>query len=95
MGHSKGPWRVVFWSKIASSDEKVVAECYKDSSGSVLQRPRTDEENHANCSLIAAAPDLLELANHILAMDGDPYLLGHLEWSEIMEEARTIVEKMS
>ena len=29
------------------------------------------------------------LVEHVLAMDGDPYLEGHPEWVEIFEEART------
>ena len=37
---------------------------------------------------------LLTLAKHIVAMENDPYLEGHPEWVEILEEAKAILEKV-
>lgn len=42
----------------------------------------------ADARLIAAAPALANLAEHIEAMTGDPYLEGHPEWNAIADEAR-------
>ena len=50
-------------------------------------------ESEANAKLIAAAPELLALAEHIEAMHDDDYLTGHPEWLAIVEEARAAIAK--
>lgn len=35
-----------------------------------------------------AAPELLALAKHILALETDPYLQGHPEWEAFLNEAK-------
>lgn len=41
--------------------------------------------------LIAASPQLLELAQHIVAMANDAYLAGHPEFVAIVIEARAAI----
>jgi hypothetical protein len=49
----------------------------------------------ANARLIASAPDLLALAQHISVMADDAYLTGHPEWQAIVEEAQSIQKRVS
>jgi hypothetical protein len=44
-----------------------------------------------NAHLIAKAPGLYQLAQHIVAMADDAYLTGHPEWLEIVSEAQKLV----
>ena len=44
-------------------------------------------------SVLAAAPELLALAEHISVMADDAYLTGHPEWEEIVKEARAALAK--
>jgi len=52
------------------------------------------EEAFANARLISAAPDGLALAEHILALETDPYLQGHPEWESFLNEAKALVNKV-
>lgn len=40
-----------------------------------------------------AAPELLALAKHILALETDPYLQGHPEWEAFLNEAKAAETK--
>lgn len=50
-------------------------------------------EAEANARLIAAAPELLELAKHIIAMEDDAYFCEHPEWAAIVQQAFETFEK--
>jgi hypothetical protein len=47
-----------------------------------------------NARLIAAAPELHALAEHVVAMANDDYLNGHPEWIAIADEARALLTKI-
>lgn len=53
-----------------------------------------EEEWDANARLIAAAPDGYALAQHILALETDPYLQGHPEWEAFLNEAKALTNKV-
>jgi hypothetical protein len=45
----------------------------------------------ADALLISAAPKMLDLARHVVAMADDAYLIGHPEWGAIVAEARAAI----
>jgi len=49
--------------------------------------------NAKDAPLLASAPDLLALAEHIDAMATDAYLSGHPEWAELTHQARAAIAK--
>ena len=49
--------------------------------------------NSGASGLIAAAPDLLALAQHLLAMETDAHLSEHPEWEVIVDEARAAIAR--
>lgn len=51
------------------------------------------EEELANARAISAVPELLKLAQHILAMSDDAYFMDHPEWTEIVNEAKQAINK--
>ncbi len=53
-----------------------------------------ESEGRANARLVAAAPELLDLAEHVNAMADDAYLSGHPEWQEIVREARALLDRI-
>lgn len=95
MKHTPGPWGIYRPPAVKSNLIHVVSGkkgemAYATDIGYVTDLHHTASEQDANARLIAAAPDLLHLAEHVLAMADDAYLTGHPEWIEIVEEARAI-----
>jgi len=62
MTHTPGPWAIAGeeHANVILSEDFVIADVYAFKKGEA--GPRTDEEGEANARLIAAAPDLLEVA---------------------------------
>lgn len=54
---------------------------------------REMREAEANARLIASAPELLELAKHIKAMEDDAHFCEHPEWAAIVQQAFEVIEK--
>lgn len=88
--HTAGPWKVTHGHGdknrlVTNSYNVLIADVYSDSPED-LGLPQKFEYP-ANARLIAAAPALLEVVKHVLAMSDDAYLTGHPEWYEIVKEA--------
>lgn len=82
MKHTPGPWDY--------GKDGYVQTIFNPTIGTIGYVIDDLQGQEANARLIAAAPDLLHLAEHVLAMADDAYLTGHPEWIEIVEEARAI-----
>jgi len=87
MIHTKGPWFAVQYANywVIQSENH-----YNDSD---LLNEETCADAESNANLMAAAPDLLKIAQHIIAMHDDSYLSGHPEWVEIVNEAKAAIAK--
>ena len=106
-GHTLGPWyshqnrvwgdRHLFEGTNAIEYTYKIADCTNhmfDKFGKELKGYKAQQKHvFANAALIAAAPDLLAVLEHVLAMHDDAYLCGHPEWHEIVTEARAAVSK--
>jgi hypothetical protein len=69
--HTPGPWKVV-GTEIWGTNHRVAY-------GKGAYDDKDREHNKANARLIAAAPELHALAEHVVAMANDDYLNGHPE----------------
>ena len=89
--HTKLPYRTVFGCKIASNNQKVVAECIPDSPISVLVRPR-EQESIANAEFIVRACnahyELLNALNLLLLITVDERINDGFELTDGEEQAR-------
>jgi hypothetical protein len=92
MKYTPGPWEVDF-------SEKYYKPCIRHNGMIVCTLPHNPigingtDERKGDARLIAAAPEMYELAKHITAMFDDAYLNGHPEWEEIVKEAFTALAK--
>lgn len=101
MSHTPGPWYVdpalcSYQGCIAISDAGC-AIAHVETPALDLQEENAEQmqaDAIGNARLIAVAPELLELANHITAMEGDSYLEGHPKWEGIFHEAQSIIKKV-
>ena len=50
--------------------------------------PVAEVRREADARLIVAAPAAVALAQHVVVMADDAYLIGHPEWDAIVAEAR-------
>lgn len=88
--HTPGPWDArwpKFDSVIVDADERVIA--------TVSFSDHADSECEANAHLIAAAPDLLEMARLLIRFcsDRDGKLLPYEDWIQcFVEDGSTITE---
>lgn len=92
MSHSPGPWKVEPYTDLTTRD----GERIRAADGLLILNEvwgNSLETCDANARLIAAAPELLALAKHILALETDPYLQGHPEWEAYLNEAQAAVWK--
>ena len=83
--HTPGPWEWDLFSIFASNGRGIVA---REQSFN-----RSLAERGSNARLIAAAPEGYALAQHILALESDPYLQGHPEWEAFLNEAAALIRK--
>lgn len=74
MKHTPGPWRYITGTWVLGGDLQVVARTSWPS-----DPPRNGEEMRANARLIAAAPDLLHVAEMVLRGAADGALYGFAE----------------
>ena len=90
------PWAPhdIYPDDIVDAESHLVASVYGRYDGSV-KNPKPDTcRAEANRRLIFAAPDGLALAQHILALETDPYMQGHPEWEAFLNEAMALVNKV-
>jgi hypothetical protein len=105
--HTPGPWVQIFRKNGPCMDRYIVndpgdtiaepiyiatVESETDHARNAYEAPGRSAE--ANARLIAAAPDGLALAEHILALETDPYLQGHPEWEAFLNEAQALLNKV-
>lgn len=89
--HTPGPWELQHYTN------HIGFSIWAPNAGCIAERWYPTENNdtpiEANARLIAAAPELLALAKHILAMETDPYFQGHPEWEAFLNEAKAAENK--
>lgn len=95
------PWQWK-WNRGAITIYRDGNPCTICSMSSMLTRVGWEDNEHArqrkenceaNAALITTAPDGYALAQHILALETDPYLQGHPEWEAFLNEAAALVKK--
>lgn len=82
--HTPGPWHVT----TALSGKRAIAQSKDLYSVAIIEQWR-GEESEAN----APAPELLQLAKHIIAMEDDAHFCEHPEWAAIVKQAFEVTEK--
>lgn len=87
MKHTKGPWYPLQYANYWVVQKE---DSYSETD---LLNEETCPDAEANAKLMATAPDLLKLAQHVIAMHDDAYLSGHPEWVEIVNEAKSAIAK--
>jgi hypothetical protein len=105
--HTAGPWQTAgtvngyqyeIWP-VAGTGIMVQKICsvnylHHDDNRADREEGYDNSEAEANARLIAAAPELHALAEHVVAMANDDYLNGHPEWIAIADDARAILTKI-
>lgn len=97
-GHTPGPWKVNcdpdvtsdVWTDRPNGTRQFISIC---PDVKLLGRELTHQKWRSNARLIAAAPELLKIAQHIAAMENDAFLMEHPEWVAIAEESRAAITK--
>jgi hypothetical protein len=90
--YTKAPWRTTDPGFIKSGDTLVAsvypcAEHVTDEDELVYETPEIEAEAIANCSLIAAAPDLLEVLKEFAALEVKGHaLIDRLQFSDVGRE---------
>ncbi len=69
--HTPGPWRIDAMGNVWAFDTKVCEMSEQPEQAKGYYREKTDEEHRANAVLIAAAPDLLQCLEKLLAVVHD------------------------
>lgn len=91
--HTPGPW-VAIEAKLGAVKHWIIAE--KQYNGFQIASTATDEveQGEANARLIAAAPELLEMAKHALAdLDAEAGRKGHEFCVQTRRELRFVIAK--
>ena len=86
------PWHYycgTVWTTPNGIDDDPPGACILTRSSLSPLSPETKDES---LRVASSAPYGLELALHVLALEGDPYMEGHPEWQEIIEDARLVLD---
>ena len=92
--HSPGPWKIGFYDgsgkgTITSDGAPIVRLHWGCSCCDNGEDSLTDEDK-ANAALIAAAPDLLEIAHRLMAM---PVNLRDKQWEPLIRSCKAAIDK--
>jgi hypothetical protein len=93
IAHTPGPWEV---HAQASANNYVVLQGNKWLAAIQFNGELMEAKQKANASLFAAAPELLDVLNSILALDSNWAQAddaGQRHWSNAIDQARAIVAK--
>ena len=94
--HTAGEWTLdPEWPDEIVVGRRTIAEVMGGRFVSDCRDPQYEipAEVQANARLISTAPSGLALAQHILALETDPYLQGHPEWEAFLNESQELVKK--